>query len=368
MDRDEHFGLVVRQKSPLNLEYQFSSLYEWVIPAEEFFVRCHFPIPEVDAASFRLRVRGAVRNELNLDIAQLRAMPTKTFAAVLECAGNGRVFYEPPREGLQWQSGAVGNAVWSGVSLKHVLDLAGVRDDAVEVVLVGADRGVVDGGKKTASPGPVAFSRSLPLAKAMTDAVLLAHTMNGAPLTTEHGFPLRAVVGGWLGMAWVKWLTEIEVITTPFNGYWQTRDYARWTRNGGEPSLVPITEAEIKSQIARPINGAVVRAGRPVRIFGAAWSGEARIENVLVQAGGNTPFEAATLLAPDEPLCLAALRAAMDAAGARPLRAAQPRHRCRRQREADTPQPDRESYLANWSMPVEVRVVADHEGGEEYVI
>jgi DMSO/TMAO reductase YedYZ molybdopterin-dependent catalytic subunit len=368
MDRDEHFGLVVRQKSPLNLEYQFSSLSEWVIPTEDFFVRCHFPIPDLDAANFRLRVHGAVKKELELDLPQLRAMPARTFAAVLECAGNGRVFYEPPREGLQWQSGAVGNAVWSGVPLSDVLAQAGVRDNAVEVVLIGADRGVVDGGKKTASPGPVAFARSLPLAKATSDGVLLCHTMNGAPLTVEHGFPLRAVVGGWYGMAWVKWLTAIHVITRPFNGYWETRDYVRWGRNGGEPSLVPITEAEIKSQIARPINGAVVRAGRSVRIFGAAWSGEARIEKVLVQAGGNMPFEPATLLAPDEPHAWRlfeqqwtppapgryALRSrAIDAAG---------------NVQPDTPQPDRESYLANWSVPVEVTAVADHEGGAEYVI
>ena len=88
----------------------------------------------------------------------------------MECAGNGRVYYEPPREGLQWQNGAVGNAAWTGVLLRDVLAAAGVRDTAVEVVLIGADSGVVDGGKKTVSPGPIAFARSLPLAKAVAKA------------------------------------------------------------------------------------------------------------------------------------------------------------------------------------------------------
>ena len=151
-------------------------------------------------------------------------MRSTTLAAVVECAGNGRVYYEPPREGLQWQNGAVGNAAWTGVLLRGVLAAAGVRDTAVEVVLVGADSGGVDGGKKTASPGPIAFASSLPLAKAVAESTLLAHSMNEAPLTREHGYPLRAVVGGWFGMAWVKWITHIQVVERPFLGYWQARD------------------------------------------------------------------------------------------------------------------------------------------------
>src|SRR6185369_10954040 len=110
---------------------------------------------------------------------------------------NGRVFYEPAREGLQWQSGAVGNAAWTGVRLADLLDRAGVRGDATEVVLIGADHGVVDAGKKTASPGAIAFARSLPLATARSDGTLLAFAMNDAALSLEHGYPLRAVVGGW---------------------------------------------------------------------------------------------------------------------------------------------------------------------------
>src|SRR5215831_1881348 len=221
MRRVDHPGLIVRQKSPLNLEFQFSSLSEWLVQNEQFYVRSHFPAPRLNGSEWRLRVTGAVARPLSLSMTDLLALPRASMSAVMECAGNGRVFYEPAREGLQWQSGAVGNAEWTGVLLREVLKQAGVKSEAVEVVLVGADRGNVDAGKKTASPGPIAFARSLPIEKAMSDGVLLAHSMNGEPLTQQHGYPLRAVVGGWFGMAWVKWISEIRVVDRPFNGYWQ---------------------------------------------------------------------------------------------------------------------------------------------------
>src|SRR4051794_28706724 len=155
MSRADHPGLVVRQKAPLNLEFQFSALSDWLVPNDQFYVRSHFPNPALDADSFRLKGTGCVERELSLDLAALHQMKPTTLSAVMECAGNGRVFYEPAREGLQWQSGAVGNAAWTGILLRDLLAEAGVSDRAVEVMLIGADRGVVDGGKKNASPGPI---------------------------------------------------------------------------------------------------------------------------------------------------------------------------------------------------------------------
>ena len=155
--------------------------------------------------------------------------------------------------------------------------MAGVKRTAREVLLAGADSGVVDTNKKTASPGPIAFARSLPLEKAIAHSTILAYSMNEEPLTRDHGYPLRAVVGGWFGMAWVKWITHITVVEQPFLGYWQARDYFRWERSLGEPRLVPLAEMEVKAQIARPVQGAHLIAGQPYRIFGAAWSGEAVI-------------------------------------------------------------------------------------------
>jgi DMSO/TMAO reductase YedYZ molybdopterin-dependent catalytic subunit len=368
MRRQEKPGLIVRQSMPLNLEVLFSGLTDWIVPTDQFYVRNHFPTPEIDGASWRLNVGGLVETPQSLTLDDLKRLPQKRMTAVVECAGNGRVFYEPPKEGLQWQSGAVGNASWAGVLLRDVLAAAGLDPKAVEVVLVGADRGVVDGGKKTASPGPIAFSRSLPIDKAMSDGVLLAYAMNDEPLSTEHGYPLRAVVGGWFGMAWVKWITEIRVVEKPFLGYWQGRDYFRWDRSLGEPVLTPLTEMEVKAQIARPMHGGTVRIGRPSPIFGAAWSGEAGIARVEVSTDGGASWSVARLVGPDTPFAWRlfehewvpqkegrhALRVrAVDRAGN-----VQPDHQLQ----------DRESYAANWVASVEVNAVPDMAVAEEFVI
>ncbi|MBY4612594.1 molybdopterin-dependent oxidoreductase, partial [Rhizobium sp. 18T] len=156
MPTPERPSLIVRQKSPENIEFPFASLSDWLIPTELFFVRNHFPSPDLDARDWRLRVSGAVERPIELDLDSIKAMRSTTLTAVVECAGNGRVYYVPPKEGLQWQNGAVGNAAWTGVPLREILEMAGVKRTAREVLLVGADSGVVDTSKKTASPGPIA--------------------------------------------------------------------------------------------------------------------------------------------------------------------------------------------------------------------
>ena len=362
MRRSEHPGLVVRQKSPLNLEFQFATLSDWLTPVDQYYVRSHFPAPKIAAKDWCLNVEGAVETPLALTLDDIRALPSTGLAAVMECAGNGRVFYEPAREGLQWQSGAVGNAEWTGVLLRDVLARAGLKPGAREVILVGADRGIVDGGKKTASPGPIAFARSLPLDKAMSDGALLATHMNGEPLTVEHGFPLRAVVGGWFGMAWVKWVTEIRVVETPFFGYWQSRDYFRWERGLGEPTLVPLSHMQVKSQIAQPVNGAVVRAGEPTRIFGAAWSGDTPLAEVDVCTGDGAGWRPATLLQPETRYGWRFWEYTWTPPEPGPFTL-----RCRAKDAAGQSQPDRqrtdcESYVADWIVPVEVKAVTGTAG------
>src|SRR5262249_699161 len=146
-----------------------------------------------------------------------------------------------------------------GVPLAAVLEQAGVQPGAVDVVLEGTDRGEPKNEPKPA--GAMAFARSLPLAKARQPEVLLAYKMNGSPLTTLHGFPVRAIVAGRYGVASVKWRSRIVVTERPFHGYDQTIDYATWDRRDGVPSLAPITEIEVKASIARPTAGEVVAAG-----------------------------------------------------------------------------------------------------------
>ena len=150
-------------------------------------------------------------------------------------------------KGVQWGLGAVGNAEWTGVPLSILLDRAGVKANAREVILEGADDGPLEDPK--APRGNVRFARSIPLAKARED-VLLAYKMNDVDLPPEHGFPVRAIVPGWYAVASIKWFQRIIVTDKPFNGYYQTLDYAFWKRRLAE--LVPLSEMQIKAEIARP--------------------------------------------------------------------------------------------------------------------
>ena len=283
--------LIVREQEPLNLEMPFSSLDGFITPNESFYVRCHFPIPEIDAADWKLTIEGEVDSPFEINYDELRAMESRTIAATLECAGNNRIYLEPKAKGVQWGLGAVGNASWTGVPLAALLNRAKPRSGALEAILDGADEGTVD--KAPPLPGKISFCRSLPLRKAMTD-VLLAYEMNGEKLSASHGYPVRAIVPGWYAMASVKWLRRIIVTDKPFNGFYQSLDYTYWDRSGVLPTLAPLTEQQVKAEIARPEHGETIAANSRYRIYGAAWSGEAEMEKVEIQIDGG-PWQAAQL-------------------------------------------------------------------------
>jgi DMSO/TMAO reductase YedYZ molybdopterin-dependent catalytic subunit len=286
-------GLIPRVGDPENLEMPFADLEGFLVPTERFYVRNHFPVPNLDLAAWRLKVEGEVARPLDLTFDELAKLPTSTRPILLECAGNGRVFLTPREDGVAWGLGAVGCAEWTGVALADILDRAGVAKTATSVHLEGADSGTVAAPVK--SPGPVAFGRSLPLAKARKD-VLLATKMNGKDLTPAHGWPLRAVVPGWYAMASVKWLVRIVVSAKPIAGYFETFDYTIYERPHGIPTPVPITELEVKSSIARPAAREVVPAGSDYRVFGAAWTGESEIARVEVSTDGGATWNEAQLL------------------------------------------------------------------------
>lgn len=287
-----HRGMIVRQADPVNLETPFGALDSFVTPTEDFFVRCHFPIPEIARDPWRLHIDGLVARPLELRLDELQAMPVVSVTATLECAGNGRVFLSPKAEGAQWERGAVGNAIWAGVRLKDVLERAGLKSEATDVILTGTDHGEIESAPRPG--GKIHYARSLPVAKACAD-VVLAWQMNGADLTPAHGFPVRAIVPGWYGMASVKWLSEIVVTDRPFHGYYQSVDYAYWQRAHGEPSLVPITELQVKAQIARPGPWEGVPRGASYLVRGAAWSGDAEILRVEVSTDGGKTWSDARL-------------------------------------------------------------------------
>lgn len=286
-------GLIVREQEPLNLEMPFSAATDFITPNELFYVRCHFPIPEISAADWRLKVEGEVESPLALTYDELRGMETRTIAATLECAGNNRIFLEPKAKGVQWGLGAVGNASWTGVPLAALLERARIKANAIEVILDGADEGEVD---KTPTPaGKISFCRSLPLAKAQSD-VLLAYEMNGEKLSAAHGFPVRAIVPGWYAMASVKWLRRIIVTARPFNGFYQSLDYTYWDRSGALPTLAPLAELQTKAEIARPESGEKIARSSTYRAHGAAWTGTGEITRVELSFDSGNKWHEAKLL------------------------------------------------------------------------
>lgn len=286
-------ALIVREQNPLNLEMPFPSLSGFMTPNESFYVRCHFPIPEISAENWSLKIDGEVDEPFELTYDELLGMESRTIAATLECAGNNRIFLEPKVKGVQWGLGAVGNASWTGVPLTTLLERARLKSTAVEVILEGADEGEVD---KTPKPaGKISFSRSLPLSKARAD-VLLAYQMNGEKLSATHGFPLRAIVPGWYAMASVKWLQRIIVTDKPFNGFYQSLDYSFWDRSGPLPTLAPLAEQQTKAEIARPENEGTIAANSTYRVHGAAWSGTAEITRVEVSFDSGRTWQDAKLL------------------------------------------------------------------------
>jgi DMSO/TMAO reductase YedYZ molybdopterin-dependent catalytic subunit len=289
-------GLIIRQKDPNNLEMPFDQLGDFITPSELFYIRSHFSTPELDPVAYRLSIGGAVRNELSLSYADIRAMPPRTCVATLECAGNGRVFLVPPAPGAQWELGAVGNAEWTGVPLSVLLDSAGLADDVCDLVLEGADRGVPK--EEPKPPGPISYARSIPRRRAMQPDVLIAYQMNGQDLTPDHGYPLRAIVPGHYGMASVKWLTDVVAATRPFQGYWQTSDYAYWDDAEGTPVRRPLAEMKLKSQIARPRVYERLEPGRPYTIFGAAWAGNTEVTEIWISPDGGMSWAQGEFLDP----------------------------------------------------------------------
>ncbi len=291
-----HSTMIIRQKDPANLETQFEGETPIVTPAESFYVRSHFAVPRVKPEEYGLRVEGAVRNPFTLTYEELRSLPAVTRMATLECAGNGRVFLAPPEDGAQWGLGAVGNAEWTGAPLGMLLERAGLTENVCEVVLEGTDRGKPK--EKPTPPGEIAYARSLPIEKALSEEVLIAYEMNGRPLRLEHGYPVRAVVPGFYGMASVKWLRRMEAVTKPFSGYWQTSDYAYWDEAAGNPMRVALREMAVKSEIFAPALREVVAANSLVTVSGAAWSGEADVTEIKISCDGGESWAVGTFIDP----------------------------------------------------------------------
>jgi DMSO/TMAO reductase YedYZ molybdopterin-dependent catalytic subunit len=291
-------GKIVRGESPLNLEMPFEKLEGFITPTESFYVRTHFPIPKIDKDAWWLHVEGAVENPFPINYEQLLELESVTIPVTLECAGNNRSLLDPKVKGVQWGLGAVGTAEWTGVPLSILLDRAGVKANASEVILEGRDCGMLDDPKSP--PAELTFARSVPLAKARQN-VLLAYKMNGEDLPPENGFPVRAIVPGWYAVASIKWLQRIIVADQTFTGYYQTMDYAYWKRREQIAERMPLTELQVKAQIAKPSQGDSVSTNSSVRVHGAAWTSDAEIAKVELSTDGGATWKEAKLLGQSKP-------------------------------------------------------------------
>lgn len=270
--------LIFLTRDPANAETPLERQTGVITPTSRHYVRDHFARPRPPT---QLVVDGAVRTPLRLTLDDLRALPARSLVVTLECAGNGRAFLDPPVPGEQWRIGAVGTAEWTGTSLRTVLAMAKPLPGAVEVLCVGADMGTpADVGAR------IAYERSLSLADAMHDDVLLAYAMNGAELPVEHGAPLRLVVPGWYGMASVKWLARLRLLERPFDGFFQARRYIVGDR--------PLREIAVRAVITRPRDGQRLAAG-PLVVAGYVWSGRGDVDRVEVSDDAGASWRAATL-------------------------------------------------------------------------
>jgi sulfite dehydrogenase len=282
---------------PPNYETPIEYFRTAITPNDAFFVRYHLSnIPEVDAKTWKVEVGGEGANgraEFTLD--DLKRLPAVELVAVNQCSGNRRGLFQPHVAGVEWGYGAMGCARWKGPRLKDLLDKVGLKKEAIEIVLNGAESGVTD---KTPD-----FIKSIPVWKAMEDTTLVAYEMNGAPLPHLNGFPARVIVPGWTGTYWMKHIISISAATKPESNFWMNPAYriplgkfplvARFTSQDTAVNT-PITEMVVNSLITDPIDGATV-GSTPVKIGGIAWDGGYGIRTVEISSDGGATWVEAKL-------------------------------------------------------------------------
>lgn len=296
-------GLLIPRGTNAEMSWAAMSGQGYLTPADRFFVRNHTATPRIDPATWRLELfgtglrdqprRGAGRT---FTLRDLQRLPQTTRTTFLECAGNGRSLFATqegqPAAGTQWGLGAVGVARWSGVLLSELLERAGLRADAVDVMPEGLDDPV----KAADGTDQGHVRRPLPLAKALDDT-LIALTMNGAPLPPDHGFPARLIVPGWVGIANVKWLGSIRVANRPLRSPWNTTSY-RKVGPAYPPDAPPLTALPLKSafEIAP---GTTFHVGARTLLRGRAWSGGPRPRAVEVSTDGGATWQRAHTYGPN---------------------------------------------------------------------
>lgn len=264
---------------PLNAESNLEALDPWETPIAGFFIRNHHEVPDLDPETFVLEIDGLVDKPLKLSLKDLASFKETSLHAVLQCSGNGRALQNPRVSGIQWEKGAVGNAEWTGISLKDVLAKARPKPNARFIRVEGMD--------KPAMPKVPAFVRSIPIGKAMEADTLLATKMNREPMPLLHGGPLRLVLPRWYGQNWMKWVSHITLTENEDPGFYMKKGYRvpktpvkpwqKWDSATGNT----IDQLRVQSFIVYPRAGATVPVG-DLEIVGKTFSGAGAIKSVIV--------------------------------------------------------------------------------------
>lgn len=299
----EKVPLITRADYPPNLETPLKYFQHDLTPNEAFYVRWHLGIvpTRVDVKTFRLKLAGHVQKPLEWSLEELRKnFEPVSVVAVNQCSGNSRSLYSPRMPGVQWGNGACGNAKWTGVPLKKLLEKAGVQSGAVDVSFDG-----LDGPTLPPAPnfqGTPDFMKSLPFDRANDGEVLVAYAMNGADLPMLNGFPLRLVVPGWYATYWVKALSQINVHDKPFDGFWMakayrvpdTKDFQEDPKDLAKKTI-PISRMSVRSLFVHPAPGESVKAGKKFQVQGVAWDGGKGIAKVEVSSDEGKTWNTAKL-------------------------------------------------------------------------
>jgi DMSO/TMAO reductase YedYZ molybdopterin-dependent catalytic subunit len=289
--------MILQRTRPPLLETPFDVFDQGVFtPNDRFFVRWHWAVipTEVNVDEFRLTVHGNVNQPLSLSLKDLMGLPQVELAAVNQCSGNSRGFFQPRVAGGEWGNGAMGNARWTGVTLKSVLDKAGVKPGSVQVRLNGLDQPVV-------ADGPD-FMKSLDIDHARDGEVMIAYAMNGQQLPLLNGFPLRLVVPGWYATYWMKMLSDIEVLDQPDTNFWTKTAYTIPDTPNADikpgqtgVAMIPINRMNPRSFVTNLQAGATVSVGKPKLARGIAFGGDSGVKQVDFSSDGGKTWSAALL-------------------------------------------------------------------------
>ncbi|MGB6459669.1 MAG: molybdopterin-dependent oxidoreductase [Candidatus Acidiferrum sp.] len=295
--------LLMLTDRPVQLETPRHYFATAFTPNEAFYVRWHLDgIPNtVDLKEWRLRIEGNVNRPLAYSLPELmQKFRATSVAAVNQCSGNSRSRFQPRLPGGQWGNGAMGNAMWTGVRLRELLEAAGVKTGSVQAQFQGLETG---SGPKDMASGR--FLKSLDLTNPVLDECVVAYLMNGEPLPMLNGFPVRLVVPGYFATYWMKCLTWIRVLEKADENFWMKPGYrvpdtprgntSAEEVKAGKVNMVPITRMPVRSFIVSPDGGSKIPAGMSVTLRGIAFSGYGRVTRVEISEGDGKNWSAARM-------------------------------------------------------------------------